>query len=102
MAVRVASSLAVRRSSRASRRDSRKSPRSNARCAASSGSVTGSGGFLGRGAGAPEALVVVGEHLGAVVVLAPHVDRVVRAVELAQGAAGALLQLDDRDGGRDA
>src|SRR6187455_1651548 len=50
----------------------------------------------------PELLVVVGEHLGALVVLTPDVNGVVRAVELAHGAAGALLHVDDGHGGGDA
>src|SRR5262249_40898368 len=48
------------------------------------------------------ALVVVLERLRALVVLAPDVDGVVRAVELAHGAAHALLVLHDGHGLRDA
>src|SRR3954462_12137129 len=68
---------------------SAKSPRSSASFARPIGS--------GRLNARPELLVVLGEHLGALVVLAPDVNRVVRAVELAHGAAGALLGLDHRD-----
>src|SRR5262249_1162169 len=52
--------------------------------------------------GRPEALVVLDQHLGALVVLPPDVDGVVGAVELADGAARALPLLDDGDGPRDA
>src|SRR5262245_33994799 len=66
------------------------------------GSALTPGRSGGLGAGGPELLVVVDEHLGALVVLPPDVDRVVRAAELAHGAAGALALLDDGDRQRDA
>src|SRR5262245_37296670 len=85
------------RMSSARRRASRKSPRAKAWC---TGEVTctgkeGASGGLGGGVG-PQLLVMVVEHLGALVILAPNMNGIVWAIELAHRAAGTFLEIDDR------